>query len=63
MKKNNKTITIFEVNPIITMILFIVLAIIFIACIIGLSKDNEEFIKQCTSKGYSEQHCERVAYE
>ena len=63
MKKENETITIFEISPAFTIVVIALLTVLFCFCLLGLSKDNEEFIKQCTSKGYSMDHCERVAYE
>lgn len=30
-----------------------------VVCIVVLNKTNEEFIKDCTSAGYSQNYCER----
>lgn len=30
-----------------------------VLCIVSLNKTNEEFIKDCTSVGYSQNYCER----
>ena len=30
-----------------------------ILCVVSLNKTDEEFIKDCTSNGYSQNYCER----
>ena len=46
-----------RINFALIVVMFLTLLTLFVAMIVYLEKDNEEFMHECTTAGYSENYC------